>query len=202
VQGHALVASQLGRDAVHLGRLRRDLTARVDESRPAPDHETPHHVHQCVRDRHIGEAVDARGLEIEPEHLTVGPCTHASSMPAWCDRTADTAYRRPHSDGARRLSTIRALRNFGCCSSTGPMHCTTSVTACTNSGSFEATRPLTARRDTWSTWLPVGKNGPRRQELLSRTSRAPSDRAGTAAVLRRRLRAFRPCRMVPARGKG
>ena len=75
-QRHAFVAGTLGGDAVDKRRVSGDLASRVDEARPAPEHDTPDHVHESVRDRHVGEAVYSRGLEVEPEHLTRGPCTH------------------------------------------------------------------------------------------------------------------------------
>ena len=64
---HALGAGARGRDAVHGSRIGRDLASGIDEARPAPDEHAVHHRHECVRDRHVVEAVHAGGFEVEPE---------------------------------------------------------------------------------------------------------------------------------------
>ncbi len=76
VQRHALGASPFGRDAVHRGRLQRDLTAGVDETRPAVHDDAVENGDQRVGHGDVVEAVDTGRLEVEPEHLAGRPRTH------------------------------------------------------------------------------------------------------------------------------
>ena len=72
-----------------------DVTARVDQARPAPHQHAGSDQDQRVGHRHVVEAVDAGRLEVEPEHLACSPWRHGRSLAAPCDKAADPRLGRP-----------------------------------------------------------------------------------------------------------
>ena len=73
---HALGASLHRRDAVHRGRVERNVPAGVDEARPAAHRHAVDDRDERIGHGHVAEAVNARRLEVETEYLPLGPISH------------------------------------------------------------------------------------------------------------------------------
>ncbi len=78
MQRHSFFPCPLRRDPMDRRRLRRDVTTGVDQAGPAPDHHPFDDGHQCVGHRDVVEAVDPCRLEVESQHLSGRPSTHAA----------------------------------------------------------------------------------------------------------------------------